>query len=136
MITMIKISIQKIFVFMFVKYFIFYIYMMIKTNNYTLIEFNNINSTDDLIYYLLLFLPLPILSFILFTVPIKLAFNSIHFLKFFLIIIFIFFVEGIIYTYLASQTNYLNGLFNFVISIITLFILFYSELKLKYWKKT
>ena len=119
-----KLSVVNIFTFWLVKYFAFYVLMMFKNNNFTLIKLNEIKDCESLFYYLWIFLFLPIVTTILFSAPIYFSFK-VKFVGYFLLIIGVTLtLEYILYTWLASQSDYVNGLLNLLISIIFLFIFF------------
>jgi len=111
--------------FFFIKYFVFYIFMMFKNKNYSLINIYNMNSAEDLFYYLWTFLFLPIVSFIFFSLPIYFSFKVSNRIYFPIIIGAVLVAEYFVYTYLASPSDCLNGVFNTVIGIMFFFLLFY-----------
>jgi hypothetical protein len=102
--------------------------MMFKNDNYALIQIDELQSLQDLFYYLWIFLFLPIFTFLILALPIKIALEKPKKLVwlFFLILT----IEFIIYTYLASQTNYSNGILNLLISLFIFILVFYKEISM------
>jgi hypothetical protein len=123
-----KISFKKIFLFMFLKYFVFYVFMMFKNSNYALIEIGNLNSFGDVFYYLWIFLFLPTVCYALFSAPIYYSFSKRNLNIFMLVNVGILIAEYIVYTYLASQSNWYNGMFNAIISIVCFPLVFWKEI--------
>jgi hypothetical protein len=114
---------------MLLKYFVFYVFMMFRNSNYTLIEIENLNSFGDVFYYLWIFLFLPIVCFILFSSPIYYSFSKRNLNIFILINIGVLIAEYIVYTYLASQSDWLNGMFNAIISLLCFPLVFRKEIR-------
>ncbi len=113
---------------MLLKYFVFYVFMMFKNSNYALIEIGELNSFEDVFYYLFLFLFLPIICFILFAGPIYYSFSKRSLNTFMLVSAGILIAEYIVYTYLASQLNWFNGMFNAIISLLCFPLVFWKEI--------
>ena len=124
-----KISIRKILLFMMLKYLVFYIFMMFKNSNYALIEIGDLNSFGDIFYYLWIFLFLPIVCFVLFSVPIYYSFSKRNLNFFLLINAGILIAEYILYTFLASESNLFNGMFNAIISLLCFPVIFWKEIR-------
>jgi hypothetical protein len=123
-----KISVRKILIFMFLKYFVFYVFMMFKNSNYALIEIGDLNSFGDVFYYLWIFLFLPIVCFALFCAPIYYSFSKTNLNIFILINIGVLIMEYIVYTYFASTTNLFNGMFNAIVSLVCFPLVFWKEI--------
>jgi hypothetical protein len=124
-----KISGGKILIYLLLKYFMFYVFMMFKNSNYALIEIENLNSFGDLFYYLWIFLFLPIVCFILFYRPIYYSFSKRNLNIFLLINVGVLIAEYILYTYFASQSNLFNGMFNAIISLLCYLLIFRKEIR-------
>ena len=124
-----KISLRKILLFMLLKYFVFYVFMMFKNSNYALIEIGDLNSFGDGFYYLWIFLFLPIFCFALFCSPIYYSFSKRSPNIFILINVGVLIAEYIVYTYLASQSNWFNGMFNAIISLLCFPLIFWKEIR-------
>ncbi len=126
---MLKPSIYNILFYILIKYLVFYVLMMFKSNNFYLIS-PGIRDVVDLYYYLWLFLFLPIACILLFSGPIYFAFRLKKPIYFSLIISAFWIAEYFVYTYLASPLNWINGLYNGVISVLFLFLFFFNYIKL------
>ena len=124
-----KILIRKILLFMLLKYFVFYVFMMFKNSNYALIEIGDFKSFEDVFYYLWIFLFLPIVCFVLFFVPIYHSFSKRNLKVFILINVGVLITEYIVYTYFASTMNLFNGMFNAIISVLCFPLIFWKEIR-------
>ena len=113
----------------FIKYLIFYVFMMFRNNNFYLLEVSSIKNGEDLFYYLWLFLFLPVVCIVIFSVPLYFAFRVNNVLYFFLIAGLVLVGEYFVYTYFASQTDLLNGIFNAVISVLFLLLFFFRSIR-------
>jgi hypothetical protein len=121
-----KPSLVNIILFWLAKYLGFYVFMMFKNNNYALLKLNTIKNREDLFYYLWLFLFLPVVSILIFSVPMYFSFKAKSPIYFTLIVGVILVVEYFLYTSLASQSNLMNGIYNGIISILFLTLFFYK----------
>jgi Na+/H+ antiporter NhaC len=125
---MLKHNFKNIILFFFLKYLLLYIFLMFKNNDYTLIELNSLRNGEDIFYYLWLFLFLPVVCSILFSAPIYFTFKARNGFVFMLLLCAILVVEYFLYTYYASQTDLMNGVYNAVISLLLLLLLFFSRI--------
>lgn len=114
---------------MLLKYIVFYVFMMFKNSNYALIEIAGLNSFGDVFYYLWIFLFLPIVCFVLFSGPIYYSFSKKNLNIFVLINVGVLVAEYIVYTYFASQSNWFNGMFNAIISLLCFPLIFWKEIR-------
>lgn len=117
------------------KYFVFYVFMMFKNSNYALIEIGELKSIEDVFYYIFLFSFLPIVCFALFSAPIYYSFSKRNLNIFILVNVGILIGEFIIYTYLASQLNWYNGMFNAIISLLCFPLVLWKEIRELFVKK-
>ncbi|CAM4097622.1 VanZ-like domain-containing protein [Flavobacterium branchiophilum] len=106
------------------KYLFFYIFMMFKNDNYALISLGNLENFQDIFYFLFIFLLLPITNIIFLSLPIYYSFKVKNLYYFLIIIFLILAVEYTLYTYMASQSNLLNGIYNGILSLFFLFLFF------------
>lgn len=125
---MLKVSFLNIILYYLVKYMAFYVMLMFKNKNYAFLEVGSISNGQDLFYYLWMLLFLPIISMILFSAPLYYSFKVSNTIYFLLIIAAVLAVEYLIYTYFASQTDLMNGVYNGIISIVFLLIFFYKPI--------
>jgi len=127
---MFKNSFKNIMLYIFVKYLIFYVVLMFKNNNYMLIRIDELKTGGDWFYYLWIFLYLPIVSTILFSVPIYFSFKLKKILLFTLLLGAVFVAEYFLYTYLASTTDRMNGIYLEIIGILIFLLFFYRHIVL------
>jgi hypothetical protein len=123
-----KPSLLNITVYWFSKYIAFYLFMMFRNKNYALITINDLKTGEDLFMYLWTFLFFPIVCMILFSIPLYFSFKAKAFVYFVLIVFAVLFAEYFIYTYLASQTDLMNGIYNGIISILFLAFFFFRHI--------
>jgi len=130
---MLKPNIRNIILFFVVKYLILYILIMLKDQVYTLIEVNRIKNLQDAIFYLVLFLLLPAVNIILFSVPIYYCFRLKKSYLFGSLMGVFLILEYFIYIYLTSQ-KYLdiNGVLNGVISLLVFVLFFFRNIAIMF----
>jgi len=128
---MLKSNFRNILLYIFLKYLIFYIFMMFRNNNFYLVD-PGIRDVADLFYYLWIFLSLPVFISVLFSFPIYYSFRMKKTIYFVLINILVLIAEYFIYTCFASQLNSWNGIYNTIIGIVLLGIFFYKPIRSKF----
>lgn len=133
---MLKLSILNILLFWFVKYIAFYVFMMFKNNNFAFLKVNEIKTGEDLFYYLWLFLFLPVVSMLIFTAPVYFSFKVKSLVYFALVIAAVLIVEYFVYTYLASTSDFMNGVYNGIISVLFLLLFFFRHISVIYQQQT
>mgnify|MGYP003111866060 CR=1 FL=1 len=129
---MLKPSVLNIILFWFVKYILFYIVQMFKSGNHALVEFSKLKTSEDLYYYLWIFLFLPIVCLLIFTVPMFYSFRINKPLYFTLAIATIVLAEYILYTWLASQADPTNGIYNGLLTLLVFILFFYKRIRMIY----
>ncbi len=102
---MLKPKLQNILLFIFIKYLVFYIFLMFKNSNYALISVGNLKKFQDLFYYLIIFLTLPIVFSIVLLFPIYYLLKIRNAYGFILSMVGVLILEYFLYTFLASQAN-------------------------------
>ncbi len=122
---MLKPTLLNIILFWLVKYFVYYFLLMFKNNNFTLVKVNELNNLEDFFYYAWLFLSMPLLCVIFFLAPTYFTFKLKKIIHLILIMLIIVVVEYFLYTWLASPSNLINGIYNAVISVIFIIVFFY-----------
>ena len=127
---MLKPSLINIPLFWFVKYLIFYVFLMFKSGNYQLLEVDTLKNGEDWFYYLWLLLFMPVLTVLVLSAPLYFSFKVNRSAYFLLIVITVLLVEYFAYTYLASPSDLTNGIYNGIISILFLLLFFYKPIKL------
>lgn len=126
---MFKPKTQNILLFIFGKYLVFYILLMFKNENYALVSLDELNSFQDVFYYLVIFLTLPIVFSILLLLPIYKILKLRNLYYFIGAIIGLLIFEYFVYTYLASQSNFWNGIYNGMLTILFFGLFFYRSIK-------
>lgn len=127
---MLKSTFLNVCIFLFVKCIVFYFFLMLVNNDFTMLKgIFHIKSGKDLFYYLWIVLVFPILDVIIFSLPI---YYSLKKSKIWLSLIFIcFMIEYTLYVYSKKEILNTDAIANFLISFIVLLIFFYKPI----WKK-
>jgi hypothetical protein len=131
---MLKPNFKYIPLFFLIKYFLFYIFLMIKNNDYTLIQITSLKNSEDVFFYLWLFLFLPVSCTILFSAPIYFAFKVKHGIYFILLVTAFLMAEYFFYTYFASPLDLMNGVYNAIISLLFFVAFFFKYIGLPFNK--
>jgi hypothetical protein len=123
-----------IFFYLVIKYILFFIILAFIGGRYKSMVIENSTSTRELILNTLSYSVYPIVytifgAAILFA-PIYYAFRVRNLVYFVLVILVILTAEYFLYTYLASPSNLVNGVYNGVLSILLLVLLFYRKIAL------
>src|SRR5262245_28384040 len=113
------------------KYILFYLFLAIKTNNYFFFKFSNMN---EFMYWWLL-LALPVFCFLIFCIPIYFILQTESKIIFVVFLFLILISEYLLYTYLASPINLLNGVFNEVFGLLLFCMIFFKQIKHLFGKK-
>ena len=132
---MLKTTFKNILVYIFIKYVLFYIFLMFKNNDFSFLKLNALKTGQDWFYYLWLFLFLPVISMILFSAPLYFTFKVKKAIYFIIFISMILVAEYFLYTYFASQANLMNGVYNGIISLLLLLLFFSKQISLIFTKK-
>lgn len=123
-----KLSILNICLFWFTKYIVFYVVHMFKTGNDYLLQFHHLKSGGDCFYYFYLFLFMPVLCMLVFTMPLRLLLKYEKRNIQLLILLSVLVLEYFLYTYLASSTDLWNGIYNGLIGVFLFMVFFYKQL--------
>ena len=117
---------RQVAIFFFLKYILFYVFLMLKNKNYQLIRTDSFTSWQDWFYYLFLILFLPTIELILFYPFIHWLLKVKNKITFWVTLIPFLAVEYLFYTYLASSSNWENGIYNSLFSVVAFFVLQYN----------
>lgn len=117
-------SFLKIFLCLFVKYVVFYTLLAVKNKDYYFFELSSIKDGADLFYYLWILLFLPVINFLIFSVPLFFTLKINKWEPFLLSIMAILVTEYFVYTYTSSTTDLMNGVYNAILSVLFLFLFF------------
>lgn len=116
---------KNVLLYILIKYLVFYLFRMIKMNDYRFLKINELTTPGDWFYYLWLILFLPAVSMLLFAIPIYYSFRIRNIFLYLLTILSIFVAEYFVYVYWTSDKHIdMNGIVNGIIGIL-LFILFF-----------
>ena len=126
---MLKPTFINVLLFIFAKYLVFYILLMFKNNDYSLIQIGNLKNAQDVFYYFWIFLFLPVTNIILFSVPIYFILRVKRIAYFILLLVVVLVAEYFFYTYFASQTNLMNGVYNGIIGLLLLYLFFFKHIE-------
>lgn len=110
-----KQSKKSIVLFIFIKYIVFFIFLMVLRSDYRLLSGSPI---DVLTYFMVFMLPLPILIALIFTFPLFFTFRLKRLIFFIPALTGILGFEYLVYTGFASTENLTNGLYNCLISVL------------------
>lgn len=118
-------KLPQIILYLFIRYIVFFVFLMFKDQNTKLIEFTSLKSAEDWFYHLWVVLFLPVLSVVLFTIPLYLAFRVKKPLGFITIVLAILVIDYFIYVFFTSDKHIdSNGIYNALISAVLLFFFF------------
>lgn len=116
------------------KYLVFYLFLMFKNHDFTFLHIGELKNFQDWFYYLWLLLFFPIANTILFSLPISYAFKAKKAIYFLLFISSVFVAEYLFYTYLASQSDLLNGLYCGIIGLPLFVLFFFRHIRAFYYQ--
>lgn len=124
---MLKPTVLNILFFWLVKYIVFYVFMSFKNN--VLVSIDDIRRGEDLLYYLWIFSFLPITAILILSAPMYYVFRFQTALSSLLILTITLIAEYLLYTWLASQADLMNGVYNAIISLLVFTLFFFKKLK-------
>lgn len=122
---------QSIVLFVFLKYIVFFVFLMVLRDDYRLFSSGLI---DGLTFFAIFMLPLPGLMALIFTYPLFYVFRLRKLVFFILATIGILCLEYFIYTAFASTQDLMNGVYNGLISVVLGFIFFGITKRITYRK--
>lgn len=128
---MLKPTFRNILLYFFSKYLLFFLFLMFKHNDFRLLQIKNLNDFgNSLVYFGLMMLPLILIITALFSVPVYYSFKLRNAVYFILLIIAFLVGEYFVYTYWASPSNKMNGVYNGGIGLLFLGIFFFKPIGL------
>jgi hypothetical protein len=113
------------------RYILFYLALAVKNNDYYFFTLSNMKDT----WYWWIFLSLPVVMATLFGLPIYFTLRVRSSSVFLVSLSLIFAAEYLLYTYLASQTDLMNGVYNTIIGLTVFIIYFFKPLRQLFLKK-
>jgi hypothetical protein len=102
---------------------------MFKNQDYSLIEIGSLKTSEDVFYYLFIFLFLPVGNVILFSVPLYFILKLKNVVYVLLLVLAIVIAEYFLYTYFASQENRMNGVYLGIINLLLLYLIFFRHIE-------
>ena len=135
---MLQPTLKNILFFLFTKYLAYYLYFMAKHNDFRLFELKSISDIGSLFTYFAFFmLPIIILSFILFSLPIYFSFKLKNVFLFLTSLSVLLILELIIYLNGTGQKNVvINESHYFLINAFFLLFFFYKPILQKFIKNS
>ena len=131
---MLKPKFSNVLVFLIVKYIVFFVVLAFVGNRFKSLVIKNSENTGELIsntgYYSLYILLYTLIGVIAFSLPIYFIFKVKNPIYFVFLISVILIVEYLLYTYLASTTDLMNGIYNGIVSVVFLLLFFYQYIAL------
>lgn len=127
---MLKVNFINIVFFFVVKYIVFYIFMMFKNNDFTLIQVNELKGFNDWFFYLWMFLFLPVVCSIIFGIPLYFMFKLKSSIYFIALVGVLVIAEYFLYTNFASQLDLTNGIYNGLLTLLFFILFFYKQIAL------
>lgn len=129
---MYKPSFPYILLCLFVKYMAFFLYFAIQDNRFKILVINKSESGQELfmnsVGYFLYVLAFVVFLMLIFSIPIFFLLKVKNGIYFILLMVVIFMVEYFLYTYLASQGDLINGIYNGIIGLLFLLLFFYKHI--------
>jgi len=117
-----------------IKYIIFFTILAFIGNRFKLIVIDSSDNKSDLFYNLLYYSLYPTIIVgvftLVFSVPLFLLMKMSGGLYFLLMYLLLLTVEYLLYTYLASPSDLMNGFYNMMIGVLLLLVFFYKYLKI------
>lgn len=107
--------------FIFIKYILFFIFLMVWRGDYRILQ---ASFMDGILYFSIFMLPLPAIIASLLVYPIYYSFRIKHTFGFICAMIALVALEYALYTFYASTSNLMNGMYNGLISVIVGLIFF------------
>lgn len=130
---MFKVSFFKIISYLLLKYTIFFFILSFFENRFQNAVINNAKTSVEFVklsfgYMLYVFFHMIILI-LLFSVPLYFVLTIRNRVFIILMIVVLFFMEYLIYSYLFSPSNYVNGIYNAIVGIVVFVLFFYKQIK-------
>lgn len=121
---------KNILIYIFTKDIVFYIFLMFKNFNFTLIEVNNVVQGNSLLFFLIFILPPTLLKMLVYTNPIFKVFSSKNSIIFILFISLFLLIEYVFYVFITSQKIFdINGIYFSGINLTMFMAFFFKEIR-------
>ncbi len=133
---MFKVNLINSFLYLLVKYFIFFFILAFVGDRFKSIVLVNAETTSEIfkltLNYILYVAIYGIPLILVFSFPLYYILKIRKGLYFVLSITLLFTVEYLIYTYLYAPSNKILGIYNIIVGIILLGIFFYKSIRIKF----
>ncbi|MDV3897437.1 hypothetical protein CMU05_07605 [Elizabethkingia anophelis] len=133
---MFKVNLINSFLYLLVKYFIFFFILAFVGDRFKSIVLDNAETTSEIfkltLNYILYVAIYAIPLILVFSFPLYYILKIRKGLYFVLSITLLFTVEYLIYTYLYAPSNKILGIYNIIVGIILLGIFFYKSIRIKF----
>ncbi|MDV2463438.1 hypothetical protein CMU11_15420 [Elizabethkingia anophelis] len=133
---MFKVNLINSFLYLLVKYFIFFFILAFVGDRFKSIVLVNAETTSEIfkltLNYILYVAIYAIPLILVFSFPLYYILKIRKGLYFVLSITLLFTVEYLIYTYLYAPSNKILGIYNIIVGIILLGIFFYKSIRIKF----
>lgn len=123
---MLKPSILNLFTYTLFKYLCFYLLLMFIRNDFSFFENDLLDMTS---YFLVFMLPLPVIMFVCFYLPIYFVLKKIKPRLTLVLLLLIVILEYILYTKIASSIDYKNGIYLQVLGVLLFFVFFQKKVR-------
>ena len=133
---MMKLTFKNVLLYVFLKYLIFYVFLMFRNEDFKLLEMDNLIHGHTFVYFFLFMLPLSVVSMIFFSAPLYYSFKLRRGLLFLLLLGVVCVADYFMYTYLASPSDMKNGIYLEIIGILLFLLFFYRRIVLKFNQQT
>ncbi len=100
---------------------------MIIQKQTVLLEFYKISTFEGLFYFVYLFGAMPTLSFILFSIPLYNILKIKSKILFLIALLGVFLLESLVYSYLASPSDYTYAFYKMFFGVVIMTIMFYKS---------
>ena len=131
-------SFVKVLLYLFVKYVVFFFVLAILNDRFKSLVIDNSENGKDILMnslsyagYLIIF---TLFLILIFAAPIYFLFQVKSIIVFVSFVLVVSTVEYFLYTYFASQTELMNGIYLEIISLLLLFLFFNKAIKLLFSK--
>ena len=102
---------------------------MFKNQDYSLIQIGSLKNSEDVLYYLFIFLFLPVMNIMFFSVPLYFILKLKNIGYLILLLSAVVVAEYFLYTYFASQANRMNGVYLGILTLLLLYLFFFKHIE-------
>ncbi|MBC6492286.1 hypothetical protein BC349_14590 [Flavihumibacter stibioxidans] len=133
---MLKPSFVNILLYLLLKYMLVYAIFMLVTNNFKMLQIQNIKNGSDLFYYLWIISLIPVINMILFSAPLFLAFKAKRRIYFLVLVGLVIVAEYFVYVYFTSQKHIdVRGVAIELIGLVVFYLCFFRSINLIFMQR-